>query len=121
MKRNWDIIRDVLIETEALNSAQFETIQYGPPSESEEPEKDAHGVLLWKAGFIEGADASCMDGDAALAQGLTWNGHDLLETIRSKAVWERIKTTAHEKGIELTFDAVKALAKATLASIISGT
>ena len=37
MKRNWDIIRDVLIEVEALGSAQFETIQYGPASESEEP------------------------------------------------------------------------------------
>jgi len=62
MKRNWDIIRDVLIEVEALDSAKFETIQYGPTSESDESEKDAHGVLLWKAGFIEGADASCMDG-----------------------------------------------------------
>jgi len=121
MKRNWDIIRDVLIEVEAMNSAQFETIQYGPASESEQPEKDLHGILLWKAGFLEGTDASCMDGDAILAQGLTWAGHDLLETIRSKAVWERVKTTAREKGIELTFDAVKALAKAALASIISGT
>src|SRR5690606_26842101 len=120
MKRNWDIIRDVLIEVEALNSTQFATIQYGPASESEQPEKDLHGILLWKAGFLEGADAGCMDGDAVLAQSLTWAGHDLLETIRSKAVWERIKTTAHEKGIELTFDTVKALAKATLASILSG-
>lgn len=121
MKRNWDIIRDVLIETEALNSAQFETIQYGPTSESEKPEKDAHGVLLWKAGFIEGIDASCMDGDAILAQGLTWNGHELLETIRSQAVWECIKVTAREKGIELTFDAVKALGKIALTSIIGAT
>lgn len=80
--------------------------------------KDAHGVLLWKAGFIEGADASDMDGDAALAQGLTWAGHDLLETIRSKVVWERIKATADDKGIELTFDAVKALGKAALSSVI---
>lgn len=120
MKRNWDIIRDVLIEVETLDNAKFETIQYGPASESDEPEKDAHGILLWKAGFIEGADASCLDGDAVLAQGLTWPGHDLLETIRSKAVWERIKATAQEKGIELTFDAVKALGKAALAAIIGG-
>ncbi|MFT0546063.1 DUF2513 domain-containing protein [Allopusillimonas ginsengisoli] len=121
MKRNWDMIREVLIEVETLDSAQFETIQYGPASEGEEPEKDMHGVLLWKAGFVEGADASCMDGDAVLAQGLTWAGHDLLETIRSKAVWERIKTTAHDKGIELTFDAVKALGKIALTSIIGAT
>lgn len=118
MKRDWDTIRDVLIEVEALDSAQHATIQYGPASESDEPQKDAHGVLLWRAGFIEGMDASDMDGAAVLAQGLTWAGHDLLETIRSKAVWERIKTTAKDKGIELTFDAVKALGKTALAAII---
>lgn len=118
MKRDWDIIRDVLIEVEALDDARFQSIEYGPTSESDEPEKDAHGILLWKAGFIEGANASSMDGDAVIAQGLTWDGHELLETIRSKAVWERIKSTAKEKGIELTFDAVKGLGKAVLTTII---
>lgn len=118
MKRDWDAIRDVLIEVEALDNARLETIQYGPAQASNEPQKDAHGVLLWKAGFIEGADASDMDGDAILAQGLTWAGYDLLETIRSKAVWERIKAISQDKGIELTFDSVKALGKAALTAII---
>lgn len=118
MKRNWDVIRDVLIEVEALDSVQDQTIEYGPARESDEPEKDVHGILLWKAGFIEAIDASDMDGDAIHAQGLTWAGHDLLETIRSKAVWERIKATAKEKGIELTFDSVKALGKAALTAVI---
>ena len=120
MKRNWDLIREVLIEVEALDSARFEEIQYGPASESSEPEKAAHGVLLWKAGYVEGADASSMSGDAVLATGLTWAGHELLETIRSKAIWERIKTTAKDKGIELTFDAVKALGSAALAAVVGG-
>ncbi len=40
---------------------------------------------------------------------LTWEGHDLLDTIRSKPIWEKIKSLAQAKGIELTFDAVKAL------------
>lgn len=114
MKRDWDVIRDVLVEVEALNSANFETIQYGPAGEREHPAKDLHGVLLWKAGFIEGVDASSADGDAVVAQALTWAGHDLLDTMRSKALWERIKATAKDKGIEMTFDAVKALAKNAL-------
>ncbi|WP_079744105.1 DUF2513 domain-containing protein [Pseudomonas aeruginosa] len=54
-----------------------------------------------------------------IAQGLTWAGYDLLDTIRSKAVWERIKSTAQDKGIELTFDAVKALGKYALDWVIS--
>lgn len=118
MKRNWDIIRDVLIEVEALDNARLETIQYGPVRDSDEPQKDAHGVLLWKAGFIEGVDASNTGGDAVIVQGLTWTGHDLLETIQSQAVWERIKVIAKDKGIELTFDSVKALGKMALTAII---
>ena len=51
---------------------------------------------------------------ALLSPELTWQGHDLLDTLRSKALWERIKTTAKEKGIELTFDTVKALGKLAL-------
>ncbi|MCY1291067.1 hypothetical protein D9M70_402390 [compost metagenome] len=118
MKRDWDVIRDVLTEVESLDSAKFESIGYGP-NDSEDSNKGAHGVLLWRAGFIQGVDASTMDGDSIIAQGLTWSGHDLLDTIRSKAVWECIKTTAKDKGIELTFDSVKALGKYALDWVIS--
>lgn len=121
MKRDWDVIRDILIEVEALDSAKFEDIQYGSASESDESEKAKHGVLLWKAGFIEGTDASTYTvpgGEAVLATGLTWAGHDLLQTIRSKTVWERIKTTAKDKGLELTFDVVKELSKVAVAAIV---
>ena len=119
MKRDWDVIRDILIEVEALGSTRFETIQYGPACESDDVQKDTHGILLWKGGFIEGTDASLQGGNAVLAESLTWAGHDLLETIRSRAVWERIKSMAKEKGIELTFDAVKALGTVALAGIAS--
>jgi hypothetical protein len=120
MKRDWDLIRDVLIEVEALNPAQFEDIRYGPLRQSDNVAKDSQAVLLWKAGFIEGVDASSMDlGDSVIAQELTWSGHELLDTIRSKPVWEKIKSTAQEKGIELTFDTVMALGKAAVAWIIS--
>jgi len=64
-------------------------------------------------------DAATSAGPAILSPELTWEGHDLLDTLRSKPVWERVKKTAQEKGIELTFDAVKALGKAALAAIIS--
>lgn len=74
-------------------------------------------MLLWKAGFIEAVDASTIAGPAISAPDLTWQGHDLLDMLRSKPVWERIKTVAKEKGIELTFDAVKALGKAAVTAI----
>ncbi len=117
MKRDWDVIRDVLIEVEALNSAKFESEQYDV-TDDEDGVKAEHAMLLWRAGFIQGVDASSMDGDSIIAQGLTWAGHDLLNTIRSKAIWDRIKSTATEKGIELTFESVKALGNYALGLVI---
>lgn len=111
MKRDWDLIRQVLIEIEQLDPAKHEQIQYGPASYSTEPIKDSQAVLLWEAGFVKGVDAGSSDGDAVIAQDLTWSGHELLDSMRSKAVWERIKTVAQTKGLELTFDTVKALGK----------
>ena len=111
MKRDWDLIREVLIEIEELDPAKHENIQYGPASSSTEPVKDSQAVLLWRAGFIVGVDASSSDGDAIIALDLSWAGHELLDTIRSKAVWERIKATAQSRGLELSFDSVKVLGK----------
>jgi hypothetical protein len=69
---------------------------------------------------VSAVDASTHSGRALIHPTLTWAGHDLLDTIRSKTVWERIKYTAKEKGIELTFDAVKELGKIALHLAIAG-
>lgn len=117
MKRDWDVIREVLIEVEGLSHDVRHRAGYaltkGDTSKAEQ------ALLLWRAGFIAAVDASTWDGPAILAPELTWQGHDLLETIRSQAVWERIKTVARDKGLELTFDAVKALGGAALSWVIA--
>lgn len=120
MRRDWDLIREVLLELEQLSGSGLEDIHYDPVNESDNPAKDEQALILWKAGFIEGINDSTLSGNAVIAQGLTWAGHDLLATIQSKPIWERIKSTAQDKGIELSFDAVKALAKITLAAIVGG-
>lgn len=116
MKRDWDVIREVLIEVEGLSEKQRNTFGYGLGEEhaGDDEAKSEHALLLWKAGFIEAVDAGTMAGSAILSPELTWQGHELLSTLHSKPVWDRIKTTAKDKGIELTFDAVKALGKVAL-------
>lgn len=63
MKRDWDVIREILIEVEALDRSKFEHARYGLDAEDDEPAKGCPGILLWEAGFIKGIDASSMDGD----------------------------------------------------------
>jgi Hypothetical protein (DUF2513) len=73
---------------------------------------------LYKAGFIDAIDAGSSDGPAMMSPELTWAGHELLETMRSKPVWERIKKIAADKGIELSFEAVKMLAGRALVAVL---
>lgn len=122
MKRDWDVIRDVLIEVEALGEAERNTFGYGvgDEHEGEDKTKSEQALLLWKGGYIEAIDTGTMAGAAILSPELTWAGHDLLDTLRSKPVWERIKKTAAEKGLELTFEAVKSLGTLALKSIVGG-
>jgi hypothetical protein len=106
MKRDWDVVRQVLSEVEAGDRHKY--------SDSVDPVATGHAFLLLDAGYITAIDATTLDGRGLLNPELTWEGHDLLDTIRSKSVWERIKQLAKDKGIELTFDAVKVLAAKAL-------
>lgn len=123
MKRDWDLIRDILIEVETRSDNDRNGLQYktDPKKSDSENAKAAHAILLAKSGFLDGIESNTLDGTRRLlAPDLTWQGHELLDTIRSKPIWEKVKSTAEEKGIELTFDAVIALGKAALVAVISG-
>jgi uncharacterized protein DUF2513 len=118
MKRDWDVIRDVLLEVEAHDIEDPNHLMYELSEDAGFTTTAQHALLLWRSGFLNGVDASSLSGEAVLSPSLTWQGHDLLDTLRSKPIWEKIKSIAAEKGVELTFDAVKAIAKVALASIV---
>lgn len=124
MKRDWDVIREVLLEVEALSDTERASFQYDshPDLDGATKLRTSHAALLVAGGFLTGNLFQYAERTSPIvgAPELTWAGHDLLDTLRSKPVWEKIKTTASEKGIELTFDAVKALGKLALAALIGG-
>ena len=120
MKRDWDVIREVLVEVEALTEKERNTLQYILGYHEPNDPKSEQAMLLWRAGYVEAIEAGGLDGPAIISPDLTWAGHDLLDTLRSKPVWERIKATAKDKGIELTFEAVKMLGSLALKSIVGG-
>jgi len=108
MKRDWDVVRQVLTEIEAGDRHK---LQY---HESKDAVATEHAFLLYDAGYIKAVNATTSDGRALISPELTWDGHELLDTIRSKTVWERIKQMAKDKGVELTFDSVKLFAAKAL-------
>ena len=74
--------------------------------------------LMVEAGLVHGHSRLEDSIPLAFATRLTWEGHELLDKIKSEGVWNKIKSAAKEKGIELSFDAVKMLGKAALGAVL---
>lgn len=77
-----------------------------------------HLLLLKDAGFVAGVDASNLRGPCLICPELTWQGHELLDLIRSKTVWAKVKKMAKDKGLELSLDVVKRLGKLALDQVL---
>ncbi|WP_180125368.1 DUF2513 domain-containing protein [Rhodoferax sp. BLA1] len=136
MKRDWDLIRKQLTAIEEENDL-FSDIPPEPKwlnQDWDTYEKQlkefqtiegricGHLELLIDAGYVDGVTIiRSLDGKFSCgihSPRLTMVGHDLLDTMRSTTIWEKIKATAKSKGIELTFDAVKALGAFALKSAL---
>lgn len=80
-----------------------------------------HMAMIKEAGLIE---ARVMIGHGAYANGvalaLKWLGHEFLDSIRKDDAWAKVKSTARSKGLDLTFDVIKTVAKYLLESAMKG-
>lgn len=115
MKRDMDLVREILINVEQIVPARG--TRYFRPDESpfvEVADKDvllAHLDLLIKAGLLEGDIIQYADGTASYRiDGMTWSGHDFLENVRDKTAWEKTKRTARKAG-SFSMDVIVAIAK----------
>ncbi len=139
MKRDWDLLRKQLTDLEGGNDVLAE-IPDAPKWTDDltwddydrlarehrmlEEHIAGHLELLIDCGYVQGltvlrgADNHFSYGVSAPR--LTMAGHDLLDTMRSSTIWELIKSTARTKGIELTFDSIKALAGFALKQVLGG-
>lgn len=124
MKREWDLIREILIEVEELSSEERKRKSFSCNSQQKEDAatiKIEHIKLLRTSGFLSGEAKTSISGTWSLSNPeLTWEGHELLEKMRSAPLWERIKEMATQKGLEMTFDVIKKFAEPALSSLLNG-
>lgn len=120
MKRDWDLIRNVLEEIEGLPEQHFQGSIYkmGMNAPAVEQDRFRHLILLAQAGFVSGKEVF-IDGPAFQQPELTWAGHELLDTIREKPMLEKIKAEAKKRAIPLTFDSVVAIGKFLIGQTMS--
>lgn len=96
MKRDMDLIRDLLLEIEAMPPGSVydssdSTIEGEEPIVIRE-----HMELLQDAAFLKGCFA---ERSGISCAGLTWQGHDFLAAARTQSVWNEAKKTLREKAM----------------------
>ena len=124
MQRDWKIIQAVLMELEPLNSVKGKNYQVHYTGDKKSSPADIHKFemvgLLLDQGFIQGIRSKSLGVEfkQILNLNLTWQGHDLLDTLNDNKVWSKIKEIALNKGVDVTFSTLGALQAAALTQIL---
>ncbi|OLF59651.1 hypothetical protein BTN33_07600 [Aeromonas veronii] len=122
MKRDWETVREILTKIEAMDSSKnYLSLRDFDTDTSEEKYRiSGHMKLLMDKGLVEGTINSRVGipvNDFS-ARALTWEGHEFLDTIRSDTVWNKTKETFADKGLDMTFETIKAVAAAAMTSML---
>ena len=123
MKRNMDLIRQILLAIEVEPTTQHEFKMEGV----DDLELWYNVDLLVQANLIRGVEVRwAADGAGPYAHSkglvaLTWDGHEFLEAIRSESVWQKAHEKANASGLDLqslTFEVIKSLCVSTAKQIL---
>ena len=107
MPRDWDLIRLILLR---LDEQPTSASAVGPAEIPEHPAElvsDQIRLLLY-AGLVDGTWPTRGGQLFCVAKSLTRDGHAFLDKTRSLTMWNRIKEILRDKGLDLSFDAIKA-------------
>ena len=112
MKRDMDLIRRLLLYLEEKQSSRPEANVCVQGYSKEEIVY--HLALMAQAGYIDYEAFGSISNPNRLIEvvpgSLTWEGHELLETMRDAEIWQRTKGGAAQIG-SFGIDVIKALAK----------
>ena len=109
MTRDFDLIRKILLYVEENHRGIYDRLN--PLEGYSEEEFLYHCELLTDNGFIEGKVHRVMDGSGTfMCKDLTWDGQDYLAKIKNDTVWNKVKKSAKDKGIELTIEIISRIA-----------
>ncbi|TAM05732.1 MAG: DUF2513 domain-containing protein [Paraburkholderia sp.] len=132
MKRDMDLIRELMLKLEALPVplTGLKAIDGHEPAVQVNgytvEQIDYHLLLLEQAGFIHGGGLENFGmrfGPGIGFQSLTWAGHDFLDAMRSPDVWDKAKRAASAAGgftVDLLVSATKSYLEARIKGLLGG-
>lgn len=115
MKREFDLVRKLLIYFEEKPGPEH--VEVPPVEDYDELTIKNHLVLLHEAGLLRCEPVTSSSSDRViyvLPFDLTWDGHEFLAKVRDDGLWRKTKDTIVEKGGQLTFSTITAVATALM-------
>lgn len=107
MKRELDLIREILLQVESRESVQGWFI---PMVNDFTANQIAYHIkLLTEAGYVESQDLRSKDDYTFGIKQLTWAGHEFLDASRDKTIWKKVKSSLGPKINSITFEMFKSL------------
>lgn len=114
MQRNLDLVRDILLFVERKSATvDFFSVQIDGYSERE---INYHVYLLRQQKFINGTEPPLKHARVVVT-GLTWNGHEYLDSVRSDNVWKKTKERLNGPA---SFELVLQIAKEVIVKSVMG-
>ena len=120
MKRDMDLVREILIELEKDDSPDHAPKEYVHPGYSQE-NVDHHLRIMAEAGLINIREAQLLDWNSDYeVEGLTWDGHEFLEVARQESFWKQAKKKVQEKTGVLTLEMLKSTLQGIVKQAMNG-
>lgn len=120
MKRDMDLVREILIEIEKsyvstsicnlhIDGYDMETIAY-------------HCKILHEAGLVSEYKPIYVDDRLVtfFVGSLTWEGNDYLDKIRDNTIWKKTKDIIKDKGLPLVFETIKTISTTIITATTEG-
>lgn len=121
MKRDMDVIRQLLLVVEALHPGEWEVDKHFKIDEISRSAMREYVKLLNEANYTEINVSDYVSGGYSIHSArLTWQGHDFLETIRNDTVWEETKAVVGKTGGGMVISVVKSVATKLLTDLAMG-
>jgi len=113
MKRDMELIRSILLQVESNDFRPDEIPKY-----KDFPDEIIayHVELLIRSGYLTGLTHPIGNNIRQFdhIESLTWEGHDLLDTIREDSIWASIKDQIKKSGSDIRSVPLKIIAKFAL-------
>jgi len=127
MKRDMDLIRELMLKLESLPMEYGDNVPIPPDTAAVQVDGYSfdqiayHLDLIKQAGFIERSGSDL--GIGIMFKGLSWSGHDFVDSVRSPDVWDKTKQAASAAGgfsVELLVFAAKTYLEGKIKGLIGG-